>query len=266
MEKDPGQIINNMISAVIIAKNEQEKIADCIESVNWADEILVIDNDSIDMTADIAKRMGVRVIKITKGSYDALRNEGLRKAKGDWILYVDADERVTATSKKEIIKLTSQPPNQLFEVAFAIPRRNFIFNKEFKHQGEWPDYQKRLFLKSKLKKWKGRIHEDPVFDGELGHLENPLIHFKHKNIFEMIEKTNDWSKIEANLMIDAGHPQMNIIRFFSAMFREFWKRMIAGTAFRDGMEGSIYAIYQVYSKSVSYAKLWEMQKKDVKQW
>ncbi len=248
-----------VLTACIIAKNNQNDITDCIESLKFADEILLVDTGSSDMTPEIAKRLGARVIRYNKGSYDAWRTKGLREAKGAWILYMDTDERVSADLQREIMStiITSQDTYG----GYAIPRKNIIFGKEFRYGGQRPDYQKRLFLKAKLKKWTGTVHEEPVFDGELGHLRNSITHFKHSNINEMMIKTNRWSEIEAKLMYDAKHPPMNIARFASAVVREFWDKMVKKEGFRDGPEGIIYSLYQVFSKFVSYAKLWEMQEK-----
>lgn len=248
-----------MISVVIIIKNNEEKIKDCLDSVGWADEVLAIDTGSTDKTPNIAKKAGARVVEFTKGSFDAWRNKGLKEAKGEWLLYIDSDERVTPELRNEIKSKILNSKSKIHYEAYAIPRRNFIFGKEFRYSGQYPDYQKRLFLRSKLRKWKGKIHEEPVFDGKLGHLKNPMIHIKHNNLQEMIEKTNNWSEIEARLMYDAKHPPMNIPRFISAMLREFYLRFIKQKAFLDGGEGIIYGIYQMYSRFISYAKLWEIQ-------
>ncbi|MDP3918220.1 MAG: glycosyltransferase family 2 protein, partial [Candidatus Woesebacteria bacterium] len=188
-----------------------------------------------------------------KGSFSNWRNEGLKKAKGDWVLYVDSDEEITEKLKNEILNLDVN-----FN-AYAIPRKNYIFGKEFKYSGQYPDYQKRLFKRTALKKWTGIVHEEPVYEGEIGHLKNPIIHHKNMTISEMIEKTNKWSEIESLLMFKNNHPKMNFIRFASAGFREFILRFVKQKAFLDGKEGIIYGIYQVYSKLISYSKLWEKQ-------
>lgn len=258
---------NTNLSVVIIAKNEEEKLPDCLKSVNWADEIILVDSGSTDDTIKIAKEFGSRIVNEKTGSYSKWRNKGMKRAKSDWVLYVDADERVTPQLRKEIQstinnKHAQQSPGEdgsTIHSAYAIPRKNFILGKELKHGGWWPDYVKRLFRKDKFGSWAGELHEEPDFKGELGHLENPLVHLKHDNLEEMVEKTNKWSEIEAKLMFEADHPPMNILRFLSAMFREFWLRMIRHTAFLDGTKGIIYALYQVYSRFISYAKLWEMQ-------
>ncbi len=225
------------ISAVILVggKVDKELLKKCVNSVSWVDEVIKVDSDNL------------------KGGFAAWRNFGAKKAKGEWILYIDTDEQITRELKKEIENISGQ-----FS-AYAIPRRNFIFGKEFKYSGQYPDYQKRLFKKSEFIKWEGSLHEEPIFRGKLGHLKNPLIHIKHNNLSDMVEKTNNRSEVEANLMFEAKHPPMNILRFISAMVREFWLRMIMQAAFLDGTEGIIYALYQVFSRFVSYAKLWEMQ-------
>lgn len=250
---------NLLLTACVIVKNNQDIIADCLESISFADEVLVIDTGSTDMTIDIAKKSGAKVIIHTTGSYDVWRTKGLHAASGTWLLYVDSDERVTPELRKEIQSIIKNISGNI--TAYAIPRRNYIFGKEFRYGGQRPDYQKRLFITNKLKKWMGKVHEEPVFLGELGHLENSIIHLKHSNLSDMTVKTNNWSEIEAKLMFDAHHPPMNLPRFASAVTREFWDKMIRKQGFRDGPEGIIYSLYQVFSKFVSYAKLWEMQEK-----
>lgn len=249
------------ISAVIIAKNEEQKIKDAIKSVSWCDEVLVIDTGSTDDTVPEARKLGANVFTDnTRMNYSAWRNRGLKEAHGDWILYIDADERATNELKDEILSKTQKEDSDV--TAYAIPRKNFIFGKEFRWSGQWPDYQKRLYRKSSLARWTGNLHEEPVFKGSMEHLKSPLLHLKHIKLSEMVDKTNEWSDIEAKLLFDAGHPPMNIPRFFSSLIREFWLRMIMQVAFLDGTLGVIYAVYQVFSKGVTYAKLWELQLKN----
>lgn len=232
-----------LISAIVLVGKEVNKklLQNCLNSLKWCDEVVKVDTSTI------------------KGSFSEWRNEGLKRAKNDWILYVDTDEEVTPSLRDEII---SQITNHRSPITcFAIPRRNFIFGQEFKHGGQWPDYQKRLFLKSGLIKWMGELHEEPVYLGNLDYLRNPLIHHKDITISEMLNKTNKWSEIEGKLLFAANHPKMNAMRFFSAGFREFYTRFIKQTCFLDGIKGVIYGNYQIYSKLITYSKLWEMQLK-----
>lgn len=251
------------ITAIVIAKNEENNIAECIRTLKFADETLVVDSGSTDRTTNIAQKNGARVVRYLSGkNFSDWRNKGLNLAQGEWVLYVDADERVTRELKDEIVSIVSGGESDI--VAYAIPRRNFILGKELKHGGFYPDYQKRFFYRKHLLKWQGDVHEEPVFEGEMGKAVNPLVHRKQESLSDMVNKTNSWSEIEARLMYEAQHPKMNVPRFITAMFREFWYRMIAKRAFLDGKIGIIFAIYQVFSKFTSYAKLWELQINETK--
>ena len=248
------------LSVIVIAKNEEERIAVCLKSMAFADEIIVVDDGSLDKTEEIAKKHGARVVNLQKGSFSDRRNLGAKEASGEWLLYVDADELVTPALRKEL-NSKFQNPKSKFN-AYAIPRRNILLGHEMKHGGWWPDYVLRLIKKDSLVEWKGELHEQPEIKGEVGKLVNPLIHNSHRNLTEMVEKTNDWSEIEAKLMFGKDHPPVNLPRFGSAMFREFWYRAIIKKGFLDGPVGVIEIIFQVFSRFVSYAKLWEMQLRD----
>lgn len=235
--------IETKISAIILVGGDVDKslLDACLKSVSWCDEILKVETKGV------------------RGGFSEWRNFGAKKAKNNWILYVDADEEITTLLKDEI-----SSEIELAEFSgYAIPRKNFIWGQEMKHCGLYPDYVVRLIKKNKLIGWQGELHEQPKISGEIKHLKNPLIHRKHNNLSEMVEKTNKWSEIEAKLMFNAHHPKMNFVRFFTAGFREFWKRMIIQTAFLDGTKGVIYGLYQVFSRLVSYSKLWEMQIKSI---
>ena len=138
------------LSVVIIAKNEEKKLPDCLDSLKWVNEILLVDDHSTDLTVNIARNFGARVIKARdsiRRNYSHLRNLGLEESRGIWVLYVDADEIVTSALRKEIEKKLKK---DVENVAFAIPRKNIILGKELKHGGWWPDYVKRLFNKNKI--------------------------------------------------------------------------------------------------------------------
>ena len=251
-----------LISVVIIAKDVEEKIKDCIDSVAWADEVIVIDNGSKDKTKEVAKKMGALVYEFKgKGSYSQWRTEGLNKAKGEWVFYLDSDERVTPNSRNELQQLIKKDSRCDW---YIIPRKNIILGKVMMHGGWWPDDVKRLFKIKSLKGWENDLHEEPEVVGVMGKLTYPLVHLKEDNLSEMIVKTNKWSEVEAKLLFDAKHPKMTWWRFPRIMFTEFWYRFIILRGFMDGVEGTIYSIYQMWSKFMTYAKLWEMQQKEYK--
>lgn len=229
-----------MLTAIILTRGDKnlEKLK---KSLSFCDEILVFKDENL-------------------LDFSAMRSKAVRLAKGDVVFFVDDDEEITDKLKDEILAPAKHWP--LGVAAYAIPRRNFIFRKEMKHCGLWPDFVIRLIKKDSLLGYAGKLHEQPKLEGKLEYLKSPLIHRKHDNLTEMVDKTNIWSEVEARLMFEAGHPKMNIVRFFSAGFREFYLRMIRQVAFLDGAEGVIYGLYQVFSRLVSYSKLWELQLKN----
>jgi glycosyltransferase involved in cell wall biosynthesis len=251
---------NQKLSAIIIAKNAEKQIKDCLESLNfWVFEIIVVDTGSIDETCEIAKKYGARVIKYTKGSFSDWRNKVAREAKGDGFLYIDADERVTPLLRKEIESRIIDQESSIS--AYAIPRKNILLGRKMKYGGWWPDYVVRLIKKEAFDKWEGELHEQPKIKGSVGKLENPLIHVTHRSLTEMVDKTNEWSEIEARLLYESNHPQIVWWRFFSVALREFWYRAIKKKGFLDGTVGIIEIVYQIYSRMITYAKLWELQVK-----
>jgi glycosyltransferase involved in cell wall biosynthesis len=247
------------LSVVIIAKNEEKMIADAIESVSYADEIIILDTGSTDKTKSIAKSYKAKIFDIgsQKIEFAKWRSEGIKKAKHDWIFYLDADERVTPELKNEMIDITNSIPNKYS--AYAIPRRNFYLNKEMRHGGAWPDYVIRLFYKPNLAGWKEKLHEQPIFTGNLGHLINPMIHLTHRDLTSMLDKTIKWSMLEAEELYKADHPPMAWWRFIRIMAGEFFKRGIKLQGLRDGTQGLIEVIFQTYSRFITYARLWEIQ-------
>ncbi len=229
------------VSVIILIGGKYDKtlLQKCLDSVSWASEIVKVE------TRDL------------KGSFADWRNLGAKMAKGEWLLYIDGDEEVTTKLKAMILQVI--PSNEF--AAYAIPRKNIFLGHEM-HWGGWrPDFVVRLIKKDKLKGWTGELHEQPEISGTICHLKEPLIHVSHRNLSDMVEKTNNWSEIEAKLLYASGHPKMNIFRFFTAGFREAWYRGVMKLGFLDGTVGVIEIIYQTFSRLITYSKLWELQKK-----
>jgi glycosyltransferase involved in cell wall biosynthesis len=255
MKNKKSKLESHRLTVIIIARNEEEKISKCLQSVNWADEIVLVDSGSKDKTVEIAKGHKALVEEISGGNFSSWRNIGARKASHPWLLYIDADETVTESLQEEIKRAVASGEKS----AYAIPRKNIILGREMKHGGWWPDYVVRLIKKDKLNKWRGKLHEQPEIKGKVGYLKNHLIHEKHDNLFDMLKKTNEWSEVEAQLLFEANHPKMVWWRFFRIMMTEIWLRLVKLRGYKDGAEGVIYSIYQMWSRFITYAKLWEMQ-------
>ena len=246
------------ITGIIIAKNEEKIIKNAIESLDFCDEILVIDNNSTDETAKTAEMLGAKVLKMDSWNFSALRNFGKENAKGDLILYLDADEIVSDELKKNIVSIVKQDKKAS---AYSLTRKNYYLGKN-----EWPKKEQitRLFLKEKLVGWKGTIHESPVVDGEIEKLGGNILHFTHRNLSQMLKKTIEWSKAEAELKLAAKHPKMNLLRFFRVMAATFIDYYVKQKGYKLGTVGLIESIYQSFSTFITYARLWEMQNKITK--
>jgi glycosyltransferase involved in cell wall biosynthesis len=243
------------LSAVILTKNSEDFIADCIDSVVFADEVIVIDDYSTDRTAELAKHLGATVYPYTSESFAKRRNLGLQKAKGRWILYLDVDERVSAELKRAIVS-TLQRKKDIY-AAYRLNRKNFYLGNH-----EWPTMEKleRLFKKSKLEEWYGDLHESPRVNGDIGDLKEGFIkHYTHRDLTSMLDKTIQWSKIEAELRFNAHHPRMSGWRFFRVFLTGFYDSYIRQKGYKVGTAGLIESIFQGYSMFVTYARLWELQ-------
>lgn len=245
------------LSVVIIAKNEAEMIKTCLESVKFADEIIVIDNISSDETADISHKLGARVIKFESDDFSKTRNKGMEEARAEWVLYVDADERVLKPLKDEIMEIVAGTGYS----AFAISRKNIIFGQSVNYGPYKKDWMIRLFKKSEFEEWIGKVHEYGKFKGKLGYTKNPLLHLTHRDLDHFMMKTLDWSKIDAKLRLDANHPKMTGWRFLRILKTESFKQLILRKGLLGGTVGVVDAILQTFSMIITYVRLWEMQQK-----
>lgn len=244
------------ISAIVIAKNEENMIADCLDSLSFCEEIIIVDNKSEDRTREIAEKMGAKVFEYSSEDFSDLRNYGLKNANGYWILYVDADERVTNELVKAIRHLITEDGRVDKLNGYFLKRKNFYFGNH-----EWPYIERleRLFRKDKLEGWYGKLHESPKIKGEIGELDGYLYHYTHKNLTSMLAKTIEWSRIEAELRFSKDHPKMTWWRFPRVMLTAFFDSYIRQGGWKVGIVGVIESMYQSFSIFITYARLWEMQ-------
>jgi len=250
----------NTCSVIIIARNEAERIAACIEHVQFAGEIIVVDNGSTDATAKIAKEMKATVIEKKGMNFSELRDAGAAKATGEWLLYIDADELVTLDLQKEILEKTRPPARQVngTPAAYFIARTNYYLG----HLWPTKDKMVRLIKKSALVSWQGSLHEHANINGSIDMLRAPLEHRTHRTLAEMVEKTNEWSEIEADLRLSAGHPAVVGWRFLRVMLTAFNDSFWLKQGWRAGTVGWVESIYQAFSMFITYAKLWEKQQRE----
>lgn len=241
-----------MISAItfIYWPEEVEVLENCLKSLTFCDEIIVIDNGAPEEVVKIAKRYTDKIFKSSDSSFAARHNLGKEKASGDWLLYIDSDERVSQKLSEEILKAKD------FD-AYQLKREDYRLGKNF----ETNEFITRLFKKLKLINWTGDIHESSQVDGKIGKLSAPLYHLTHRDIFSMVEKTINFSEREAILRLRSGHPPIVWWRFLRVILYEFYYRMIKLQGWRQGTEGWIDGLLQTFSLFIVYARLWELQQK-----
>lgn len=244
-----------MLSAIILTKNEEGRIQACLESIKWADEIIIVDNGSTDSTLEIAKKYTNNILIFDQEDFATLRNQAMERAKGEWVLYVDADERVLESLKKEIEVMISFSDFS----AYALSRRNIIFGTEVRYGPFWPDWVIRLLKKKDFETWVGKVHEYPKFKGKLGYSKNSLLHLTHRDVDQIIFKSLEWSKIDAKLRLQVSHPKMSGWRFLRIFISEIFNQGILRKGFFNGTIGIMDSILQAFSMYITYVRLWQMQ-------
>jgi glycosyltransferase involved in cell wall biosynthesis len=250
------------LSVIIIAGNESSVIKDCLLSCQFADEIIIYAN-STDDTLDIAKDLipGVKTINNPQTTqnfnFSEARNQAFKHANSEWILYLDADERITLKLQKEISNTISNNNNPITN--YDIPRANYFLGKRVRFGGSYPDYVKRLFLKKSFQGYQGVIHEQPQVTGLSSVLKNDLIHLTHRSLTSMLNKSIKWTHVEAELLLKANHPPVVWWRFYRMLLTKFWQRYIQQQMWRDGLVGLISVIFEMYDTYMIYAVLYELQ-------
>jgi len=242
------------LTTVIFTHNEEKNIKDCIISARiLTKNIIVIDSQSTDKTREVLRKEKIKFYSFPYQKYvEPAREFGIKKAKTNWVLILDADERVTETLSSEI---KEKIKNKTFTF-YYLPRKNIFIKKWLKHGGWWPDYQIRLINKKYFLSWPRQIHSTPKIEGKGGYLNNPLLHFFHGNLEEMVKKTIVFEKIEADLLYLVSK-KANVFIFFRKFFGELWRRFFKSFGFLDGNIGIIEAIYQAFSKTITYLFLYE---------
>lgn len=245
-----------MISVLIISKNDEDVVADAIKSVeSLSDEVIVV-YDGDDDTAKIAEKLGAKAIRHPFKNFADQRNIAATHAHSEWLFYLDSDERVTQEFIEEIKRnIVAFADSDV--AGFYVRRRTFFYGKDW----GFTDRVQRVFKKDKLREWRGIVHETPVVDGRLETIAEPILHFTHRNLEQMVAKTNEWSELEADLRVRAEHPKMNVLRFARVMLTAFFDSYFKKGGYKNGTAGIVEAIYQAFSMFITYAKLWEKQGK-----
>ena len=252
------------LSVGILACNNEAIIGDCLRSVRWADDIFVVlDTRSTDHTAAIARAFGARVVPHAFENFAAQREFGLSLAQGEWLFYVDSDERATRHVEEEVRSVIQD--NAIS--GWWVPRRNVIWGKEIRHGGWYPDYQLRLLKVGRAHyDPKRQVHEVVKLEGQAGYLENPLIHYNYRTLKEFARKQNQYVSYEARIRYEEGK-RPKPWTYISQPLREFWRRYVTLKGYKDGIWGlvlcSLVAYYYGFLVTAQLGRLWREKKQRI---
>jgi glycosyltransferase involved in cell wall biosynthesis len=232
------------LSAVVIARDEERMLGGCLASLSFADERLVlVDARTADRTREIARLAGARVEERAFDTFSGQRDAALSLAECEWVLFVDADERVTSALRDEVVTAVSTAGAVN---AFWIPRHNYLMGRIVKHAGWFPDYQLRLLRR-------GAVHFDPLrpvhelalVDGPLGYLAEPFVHFNYATLGEFVRKQERYCGLEADRWLAAfGRPRARAV--VGQPLREFWSRYVTLRGYREGALGLVLSVMLAY--------------------
>ena len=245
------------LSVILITHNEAANIAACLESVAWADEIVVVDSGSSDETVAICGRYSAKV-QVTSDwpGFGPQKNRAVGLATGDWLLSIDADERVTPELRAEIEQALAAPDSDAYEM----PRLSSYLGQPMRHGGWWPDYVTRLFRRGAARFSEARVHETVLGQGRTGRLHQHLVHYSFRSVEQVVAKMDSYSTAAAVAMAERGRSAglgSAVLHGFFAFFRTYVLR----AGFLDGREGFMLAVSNAEGAYYRYLKLMLLNKK-----
>jgi glycosyltransferase involved in cell wall biosynthesis len=248
------------VSAFIVCMNEESQIRRCLESIEWCNEIVIVDSGSTDSTIAICKEFTDRILFRSWTGYVEQKAYALQQCTSDWVLNIDADEEVSPELKEEMIALLQADKKQSIAYnGFHLSRVVYYLNRWWRHGGWYPEFRLRLCRRSHTT-WGGvDPHEKAIVQGATRKLGGELYHYTYSDMQDQITRLNKFSSSAAISIFSHGH-RTNIIEIlFRPIFR-FMKFYIFKQGFRDGASGLIVALIESYYVFLKYAKLWELQR------
>ena len=245
------------ISAVIVARDEEELLPGCLRRLSFADEVVVLlDDRTRDGSARVAGAAGALTATERFVDFAQFKNAALERASSDWVLVVDADERVTDALRAEVLAAVRNPGT---DRAYRIPIRNVFLGQEMKHGGWTNERPIRLF--PRRIRYEGTLHETPVLPDhfDVQELRGGLVHFSHRSVLDNLDKTRRYAELQAQQLLAAGAPQMSSRRLLWSAARELLRRLVRHRGYKDGEAGVAEALYQALSIAAVHIRLWEVQ-------
>lgn len=245
------------LSVILITKDEEANIRGCLESVRWANQIVVVDAASTDKTLRIARTFTKNVFVRPWDGFGPAKNVALGKCRGDWILWIDADERVSDSLGSEIRKLLSGDPSG--PAAYSVPRKAFFLGHWIRHAGWYPARVVRLFRRGFGSFTDQKVHERLLVRGEIGELKGDLLHNTDPTLSHYFDKFNRYTSLGAEEL--AGKRRFGLFQLIVHPFWAFIRMYFVKAGFRDGIPGFILCVLSAGYVFAKYAKLWELDAK-----
>ena len=239
------------LSAIVITKNEEANLERCLRSVDWADEIIVVDSGSTDRTVEIARSFSAKVFIPEWKGFGPAKQYALEQASGDWILSIDADEEVSFTLRGEVVELLKKEPDC---GGYYIPRKTQFLGKWILHSGWYPDYVLRLFKKSTGRFTPALVHEKVEVEAATGRLNNPLLHYSYPTLEDYVRKLDQYSTLGATELFQTGKRCTTYCLIIKPVL-SFFRKLIFQKGWRDGWEGFLIASLTSAGTLLKYAKL-----------
>jgi glycosyltransferase involved in cell wall biosynthesis len=241
------------LAAVLIVRNEAARLRACLESVRWADEIIVLDTGSTDETVAIAREFTAKVASAEFSGFGPLKNQALGLASADWILSIDADERVTPELQREILETLPRAEH----AGYLVPRSSYFCGQPMRHGGWWPDPVARLVRRGRGRFTDVPVHEELVIQGSTGRLQAPLAHYTYDDFEAMLEKLNRYSTLAAGKMHGAGK-RAGLLTAVTHGLWSFVRTYFLQLGLLDGRRGFMLAVLNAEHSYYRYLKLWRL--------
>jgi glycosyltransferase involved in cell wall biosynthesis len=241
------------LSVVVITLNEEDRIRECLASVAWADELVVVDAGSEDKTAALAREFTDHVVIRSWDGFAAQKNFGIERATGEWVLSLDADEQVEPALRDEIVAVLAQPSPH---AGYRIARRNIMWGRWIRHGRLYPDWQLRLFRRDRGRFVERAVHESVAVDGSIGRLGAPLLHHSYRDVSDFLRRADRYATLAAEEWVGSGRP-FRPLQLVTAPLGRFLSMYVLHRGFLDGSRGFLLAVLYAYYVFVRSAKIWE---------
>lgn len=243
-----------MISAVILTKDEEENIKECLETLKWCDETVVIDDSSQDETRELAKKLGAKVfLRNLEGDFASQRNFGLEKASGDWVFFMDTDERIS----KELASEIQESVKKQNLSGYFVKRKDFMFGHWLEH-GEVGNIKLLRLARKEAGEWARPVHEVWNIHGNTGELKSPLLHFPHPTVTEFLQRINVYTTLDANIFFQNGE-RVGFWKIVAYPTGKFISNYFFKLGFLDGIAGLLMAMIMSFHSFLTRGKIWQLQ-------